>query len=102
MYLPKLTPSGSKFALSLLSSLVLLGCTTSEPQTLKRVSIAPSERQDNVTLVAESQRQQQTSMAQRGISESVRSAPLLRMQDTQKQQTNKVDLPREDVTLNAD
>lgn len=101
MYKPKLTLSGSKFSLSLLSSLVLIGCTTSQPQTLTRVSVAPSDRESNVTLVAES-KSEQAGLPTRGISESVRSAPLLRIQDTNKSQAKNLDLPSNEVTLNAD
>lgn len=101
MHITQLTPPGKKFALSLISCFLLYGCTTYQPQSLTPVSVAPNEREGNVTLVAEG-RDSQTGQLNRGINESVRSAPLLRIKDRSQSQAKQLALPTAEVTLNAD
>lgn len=101
MFKPKLTPPGSKFTLSLLSSLVLIGCTSYQPQSLTTVSVAPNDRQNSLTLVSEI-RGEQKLRPSGTMTESVRTAPLLRIQDKSVSQAQQLALPAEDVTLNAD
>ena len=101
MFNLKLTPPASKFSLSLLASLVLFGCTSYQPQTLTTVSVAPNDRQNSVTLVSEI-RGEEKLRPSATTSQSVRSAPLLRIKDKNVSQAQKLALPATDVTLNAD
>ena len=101
MHNPKLTPAASKFALSLLSSLVLIGCTSYQPQSLKPVNIAPNDRQNSVTLVSEIRAEENLRPAAT-VTQSVRTAPLLRIKDNSSSQAKQLALPAADVTLNAD
>lgn len=101
MYKPKLTLPGSKFSLSLLSSLVLIGCTSYQPQSLKSVQVPANDRQSSVTLVSEIRADNQGQPANT-VTQSVRTAPLLRVKDTNKSQAQQLTLPTTDVTLNAD
>lgn len=101
MFKSKLTPPASKFALSFISCLMLYGCTSYQPQSLTKVNVAPNDRSGNVTLVSEIRAEDKLRPAAT-VTQSVRSAPLLRIKDPNSSQAKQLALPAEDVTLNAD
>lgn len=90
-----------RFALSLISCAVLAGCAATQPQTLPEVVAAPQSQNNSVTLVSEIRPEQQARQTA-AITESVRSAPLLRVAGNNQDRSAQLALPAEELTLSAD
>lgn len=90
-----------RFALSLISCAVLAGCASNQPQSLPAITAAPQSQNNSVTLVSEMRSEQQQQQAS-AITETVRSAPLLRVSSENDDRSGQLVLPSEELTLNAD